>query len=60
MYDVRCTMCELTSIVNDSIHRTPDIVHNETFCKRKSPGEPGDNYNGWVSKYREINFPTQY
>jgi hypothetical protein len=28
--------------------------------KLKSPGEPGDLLCGWVSKYREINFPSQY
>jgi hypothetical protein len=30
--------------------------------KNKNPSEKirRDHYNGWVSKYREINFPTQY
>ena len=30
------------------------------FPKTKSPGEPGDLLCGWVSKYRETYFPSQY
>jgi hypothetical protein len=31
------------------------------FLKVKIPSKyRRDHYNGWVSKYREINFPTQY
>jgi len=26
--------------------------------KKKNPPIAGDNYNGWVSKYREIKFPS--
>jgi hypothetical protein len=28
--------------------------------KEKAPEESGALIFGWVSKYREINFPTQY
>jgi len=31
-----------------------------SFFKAKSPGEPGDLLCGWVSKYREFYFPSQY
>ena len=36
------------------------IEEDIDVIKTKSPGEPGDLLCGWVSKYREINFPPQY
>jgi hypothetical protein len=37
-----------------------DLLLTEPFSKGKARCETGLLIYGWVSKYREINFPTQY
>jgi len=47
---------------SDLLTRTDDefIIDKQKFYKKDLPRRFGGEICGWVSKYREINFPSQY